>query len=74
MGLLMVAARTQTKNWRCHKAMNTIDDDNYQAAYLEGYAASENNYSTVNIRRQLYYTALISALCGFVLGVIVSRV
>ena len=54
--------------------MNTIDDDNYQAAYLSGYAASEANYSVVGIRRQLYYTALIAALCGFVLGVIVSRV
>ena len=51
--------------------MNTTIDDIEQAAYLSGYAASEARYSVDGIRRQLYYTALIAGLAGFVIGAIV---
>ena len=53
--------------------MNTTVDDIEQAAYLSGYAASEARYSVDGIRRQLYYTALIAGLVGFVIGAIVAR-
>ncbi len=51
--------------------LQAVEND-YQAAYLSGYAASEARYSGDRIRAALCYVSLISGLVGFIVGALIA--